>query len=170
MDTIDIIAIYRMLARYNSWVNNQLGDVCAALSDVERKTDRHAPFRSIHGLWNHLLLTDRVWLGRFHGTPFVVSGLDQELYSDFEALRRERVRTDEAIAAFVANLTAQKLADPLHYVPISNPTPRTCPLFLAVQHMFNHQTHHRGQMTALLDQMDVDFGVTDLFAFPAAVL
>ncbi len=77
----------RLLARYNRWMNGKLYTLCAGLPDAERKQDRHAFFRSIHGTLNHLLLGDRIWLGRFLGQPFQVQSLGQELYSDFDELR-----------------------------------------------------------------------------------
>lgn len=164
---METIEIYRTMARYNRWMNERLGDVCETLTDAERKADRGAPFRSIHGLWNHLLLTDRVWLSRFHGTSFPITGLDQELYSDFAQLRRERAHTDSEIDAFVESLSDEKLAETLHYTSISNPQPRAYPLYIVTQHLFNHQAHHRGQMTTLLEQMGVDFGLTDLIGLPS---
>jgi len=62
----------RTMARYNSWMNTRLYDCCAAIPDAERKRDVGAFFKSIHGTLNHLLLGDRVWMGRFTGKPFVV--------------------------------------------------------------------------------------------------
>ena len=86
-------------ARYNRWMNDKLYGLAATLSDEARKRDRGAFFKSIHGTLNHLLLADRVWLARFKGiaapdgfmAPGGIRSLDQELYADFEALRRERV-------------------------------------------------------------------------------
>src|SRR5690348_18374029 len=103
---MDVVASYRVFARYNRWMNERLYALCATLSDADRKRDRGAFFRSIHGTLNHLLLTDRAWLGRFtrdpavsasrdgDGNPIAMTGrLDQELYGEFETLRRERART-----------------------------------------------------------------------------
>ena len=154
------------MARYNRWMNERLYELCGTLSDVERKRDAGAFFRSIHGTLNHLLLADRVWLGRFLERPFRVNSLDQELYSDFDALRAERESTDREIADWAGSLTAERLAEPLRYTSFTNPAPRTYPLWLAVTHFFNHQTHHRGQLTTLLKQAGVDPGVTDLLWLP----
>src|SRR5437879_7963416 len=87
----------RMMAGYNRWMNEKLYAVCAQLSDEDRRRDRKAFFRSIHGTLNHLLLTDRGWLGRFNGKPWTFRSLDQELYADFDELRRERSKTDREI-------------------------------------------------------------------------
>ena len=87
------------MCRYNAHMNGNVYELCATIPDAERKADRGAFFKSIHGILNHLLLADRVWLGRFIGVPFVVESLSQELDSDFETLRAERQTTDLALAA-----------------------------------------------------------------------
>jgi uncharacterized damage-inducible protein DinB len=156
----------KTLAAYNRWMNERLLAHCAGLSDAERKRDRGAFFRSIHGTLNHLLLADRVWLGRFRDAPFAVRGLDQELYPDFAELRDERARTDADFIAWVSSLQPQDFTRELHYISIARPVPTRKPLWLAVAHAFNHQTHHRGQVTTLLKQSGVDPGVTDLIAMP----
>ena len=85
-------------------------------------------FRSIHGTLNHLLLTDRAWLGRFTGDRALAHSrdedgnviastgkLNQELYADFALLRRERAATDAAIEAWARDLTAERLAASFAY-------------------------------------------------------
>ncbi|MFN3650342.1 MAG: DinB family protein [Armatimonadota bacterium] len=158
----------RLMSRYNRWMNERFYDLCAALSEEDRKADRGAPFRSIHGTLNHLLLADRVWLGRFLDDPFRVESLSQELYADFDELRAARKETDDRIDAWVAGLTPERLAGPLRYVGIVVPEPRTLPLWFAASHFFNHQTHHRGQLSTLLEQAGCDIGVTDLLVVPGA--
>ena len=150
------------MARYNQWMNRKLYEVCAGLTDKERKRDVGAFFKSIHGSLNHILLADRVWMGRFTGRPFPVKSLDQELYGDFDELRAEREKEDEIILKWVGALTDEDLDRTLSYSSIANPQPRSHPLWFAVLHFFNHQTHHRGQVTTLLSQRGVDYGVTDL--------
>ena len=161
---MDLIDSLRMMAGYGHWMNEKLYAVCALVSDEERKRDRKAFFRSIHGTLNHLLLADRVWLGRFHGKPWMFRALDQELCDDFNELRRECVRTDSAIGEFVAELTPKLLSAPFSYQNFAGER-ITHPLGPALVHLFNHQTHHRGQLTTLLSQIGVDPGVTDAIAF-----
>jgi uncharacterized damage-inducible protein DinB len=156
----------RTMARYNRWMNERLYESSARLADEQRKRDMGAFFKSVHGTLNHLLVADRVWLGRFTGAPFTPKGLDQELYADFGELRRERAKTDDAVDAWVATLTDERLRGELRYTSIVNPAPRTIALATAVVHFFNHQTHHRGQLTTLLMQQGVDPGVTDLMWLP----
>lgn len=158
------------LARYNRWMNDKLYALAATLSDETRKRDLGAFFASIHGTFNHLLLADRVWLARFTGVtvpdgfmgPGGIRSLDQELYGDFEELRRERARTDDDLSAWVAGLTDEKLAAPLVF--LRRGQKQEAPLWWSVAHLFNHQTHHRGQITTLLTQQGCDPGVTDLVA------
>lgn len=160
----------RVMARYNRWMNDKLYAVTGRLTAPERKEDRGAFFGSIHRTLNHLLLADRVWLGRFTGAaleegelgPGGIRALDQELYADFDELRRERASTDDALDAFVATLTDETLAGALRYS--RRGAINELPLWHALAHLFNHQTHHRGQVTTLLTQAGHDPGVTDLVA------
>lgn len=168
-----LLAQYAAFARYNRWMNDKVYTAAAALSDEERRRDLGAFFRSVHGTLNHVLLADRAWLGRFTrdrtvsesrdaaGNPISMTGrLDQELYADFAQLCRERTRTDDALDALVAGLTLERLATPLAYKTSAG---ESCehPLWWAVTHVFNHQTHHRGQVTTLLKQLGQDVGATD---------
>lgn len=152
----------RTLAQYNRWMNERLYECCSRLTDEVRKKDAGAFFKSIHGTLNHLLLGDRVWLGRFTGKPFTVTSLADELYADFAELRAQRVLTDEAISGWAEALTDGDFTRDLVYTTIANPQTRRSPFWLTVTHFFNHQTHHRGQLTTLLFQQGIDPGVTDL--------
>jgi uncharacterized damage-inducible protein DinB len=159
-----------VFARYNRWMNQKLYAVSSKLEDEDRKRDRGAFFKSIHGTLNHILVGDRTWMGRFTGAklehgwmgPGGIRSLDQELYADFEELQRERAKTDAEILQWVATLSAQRLAEDLRFV--RNGVPVEAPLWCSVAHFFNHQTHHRGQVTTLLLQAGQDPGVTDLVA------
>lgn len=154
------------MAHYNRWMNQRIYNCCTTLSDDQRKRDMGAFFRSIHGTLNHLLLADRVWMGRFTGKHFQVESLNQELYADFSALQIEREKEDRRIIDWVASLSFQDLEGELVYTSIVNPEPRRYPLGFALAHFFNHQTHHRGQVTTLLSQLGIDVGVTDLLWLP----
>ena len=162
------LAFAQTMARYNAWMNERLYELSARLSDGERKEDVGAFFKSIHGTLNHLLLGDRVWLGRFTGQPFAVNSLAQELYADFSELRAQRAATDEAISNWVSSLKQEDLNGTLTFVTIVNPTRRQYPMGFVVAHFFNHQAHHRGQLTTLLSQRGIDPGVTDLLWLPEA--
>ena len=157
---------FRVMAQYNRWMNERIYAVCAKMSDAERKRDRGAFFKSIHGTLNHLLLGDRIWLGRFVDRPFVVESLDQELYADFDSLRAEREATDAEIIDYIGALDEQVIEGDLRYTSIVNPEDRVIRLRYALLHFFNHQTHHRGQVTTLIKQAGEEPGVTDLMWMP----
>ncbi|MBA2689542.1 MAG: damage-inducible protein DinB [Burkholderiales bacterium] len=165
---MNCVDYFTTMARYNRWMNDRLYQLCNELGDEERKKDRGAFFKSIHGTLNHILLGDRLWLGRFRGKPYSAASLDQELYSDFDALRLERAATDRDITAWASALTEQKLDSPLTYIALSTGEQRSMSYWLAAMQLFNHQTHHRGQLTTLLRQAGKDPGVTDLPYTPHA--
>jgi uncharacterized damage-inducible protein DinB len=160
----------KTLADYNRWMNDRIYAACAKLSDEQRKRDAGAFFKSIHGTLNHILLGDRLWLGRFTGVPFSFRSLDQELYAEFAELRAERSKTDEDIMAWVKSLSALEFEGQMSYMSSVNPQLRTYPFWLVVAHLFNHQAHHRGQVTTLLMQNGIDAGVTDLICLPGVQL
>ena len=159
-------AFARTHARYNTWMNERIYEICSSIPDADRKADVGAFFKSIHGTLNHILLADRIWMGRFTAVPFTVASLSQELYANFDELRAERANTDAAISGWAQSLTDDAIARDLKYVSITNPAPRSTPLAFAIAHFFNHQTHHRGQLTTLLMQRGIDPGVTDLMWLP----
>jgi len=156
----------RTMSAYNRWMNERLYAVCASLSPALRRQDLGAFFKSIHGTLNHLVIADRIWLGRFVGPACQVSSLDEDRWPDFEDLHRERAAADEAIEHWATSLGDEADDADLVYRSIVNPQEHRMPLRLAVVHFFNHQTHHRGQLTTLLKQQGVDPGVTDLLWMP----
>lgn len=151
-------------------MNGKVYSAAARLSEEERKRDRGAFFGSIHNVMNHILVADRIWLGRLHGRvpePGCIGvggikSLDQEIASDFDDLRRERNETDAALAAWTETLTADDLAGTLRMV--FKRKALELPLWWVITQLFNHQTHHRGQITTLLFQAGQDPGATDMFA------
>lgn len=159
---------FRTLARYNGWMNERLYALCAAMPESLLKQDRQAFFKSIHGTLNHIMLADILWLDRFYGCPprRVFHSLDEEIYSDFEELRRARNTLDREISDWVEGLDDDWLAQPFSFTSLVSPRPRTFLRWHALMHFFNHQTHHRGQVTTLLNQAGYDPGVTDLMLLP----
>lgn len=154
------------MASYNQWMNSKLYAACVTLSDEQRRRDVGAFFKSIHGTLNHILLADRIWMGRFTGNPIHVKALDEELYSDFQELTAAREREDARIIDWIGGLPEEWISGTLSYTGIVSPQVRSYPKWFALVHFFNHQTHHRGQVTTLLSQQGVDFGVTDLLMLP----
>jgi len=156
----------RVMAAYNRTMNVAIYAAAARLSDAERKRDLGAFFKSLHGTLNHLLLGDRLWLGRLIGTPTNFPSLGHELYADFPVLRAERGKTDADIEAYMAALTPEILAIPVAYRTMLAPRNVAYGRDIALIHLFNHQTHHRGQATTLLMQLGIDPGATDLIVMP----
>ena len=152
---------YRLLARYNRLANERLYDACAALPDAERRADRGAFFGSIHGTLNHILVGDRIWLARFRGRTVPSTGLDAILYEDFAELRAARGAQDAEIETFAAGLTAAFLDGSIAYVNNENRNFND-PIRLLLPHFFNHQTHHRGQVTDLLARAGARTPVLDM--------
>lgn len=154
-----------LMARYNQWMNLKLYDAAARLSDAQRKEDRGAFFKSIHGTLNHLLYGDLAWLCRFTGRSS--DGLHPALgIDDFEALRARRIAVDEELLAWAGTLTPAWLAADFTYFSMAYAGSFTRPAWTLVVHLFNHETHHRGQVTTLLSQLGVDVGATDLPLLP----
>jgi uncharacterized damage-inducible protein DinB len=149
-------------AAYNGWINRSLYTAAAQLSEAERKADRGAFFRSIHSTLNHILWGDRVWLPRFNGRTYAVGAIGVDLYADFGELLAARRAMDDEIAAWAAGLVDADLAGTLTWFSGVAQREMSRPRWLCVAQMFNHQTHHRGQVTTLLKQAGIDPGVTDL--------
>jgi uncharacterized damage-inducible protein DinB len=158
-----------LMARYNRWMNERLYELCATMADSERRRDRGAFFGSIHGTLNHLLWADRMWLGRFVGPQCTYPQFGADMFASFDQLSREREATDRAMLNWAGNFLAEWLAAPLVYTSVVDGKTRRLPAAVAAIHMFNHGTHHRGQLTTLLKQAGIDPGVTDLPWVPGIV-
>ena len=161
------LSIFILQSDYNRWMNERLYATCARLDEDLLRQDQGAFFESIHGTLNHLLLGDRLWMGRFTGRDFPVDSLDQELYTDFAALHRARRETDEAIRDWVGGLDEGALDAVLTFETVIR-TGRSHRFRLvdALVHFFQHQVHHRGQVTCLLSQLGIDYGTTDMMWMP----
>ena len=139
-----------MFAHYNEWANKRLYQCAAGISEAEYRAERGAFFGSVHGTLNHLLLADRIWMRRFTGEGETYSRLDLILHDDLPALRAAREAEDARIIAWVEALDDGRLHGTFTYRTIVNPVEITQALAPALAHLFNHQTHHRGQAHALL--------------------
>jgi uncharacterized damage-inducible protein DinB len=167
---------YRFLARYNRWFNQRLYASCEQLPDAERKRDRGAFFGSIHATLNHIVWGDRTWLRRFAAQGVEMPALTAEvlelpaqarhetlLYEEWPLLRTQRNALDAAIEGWVDQLPADFPVRTMRYSNTKG-VQREHPAWQALTHFFNHQTHHRGQVTTLLAQAGIDPGTTDLIA------
>ena len=164
---IDVGYVQRM-ARYNRWQNENLYGGANALSDAERQRTRGAFFGSIHATLNHLLWGDRIWMSRLAGTPRPQGGIPQSvsLYADWNDLKRERAAFDTVIVDWADQLEDASLAGELTWFSGAIKAEVRKPKWLLVTHMFNHQTHHRGQVHCMLTQAGSKPGDTDLPLMP----
>ncbi|MDZ7748765.1 MAG: DinB family protein [Halofilum sp. (in: g-proteobacteria)] len=150
------------MARYDRSMNERLYALCAGLPDGERRRDLGAFFGSVHATLEHLLWADQVWLSRFTGRPRPAAGLGERLHEDFADLRAVRAQVDAEIEAWAGRVDADWLASTLTWTSGADGATRARPAWVLVVHLFNHQAHHRGQLTTLLTQLGHDYGVTDL--------
>ncbi|HWK94079.1 MAG TPA: DinB family protein [Pseudolabrys sp.] len=140
-----------MFAAYNAWCNERLYEAAAKVPDDEYRADRGAFFKSLHGTLNHLLVADRIWMRRFTGAGEAPPALNTILFDRFEDLRAARRSQDVLINRYIDGLDQEKLTGMFRYKTVTTPQ-KTIeqPLAPALDHFFNHQTHHRGQAHALL--------------------
>ena len=138
-----------MLALYNRWANERVYGCAAQLTPEALAEDRGAFFGSLLGTLNHLLVTDRLWMSRMEGVSPRGTRLNEVLHEDFGELSAARRAQDQKIIAFVDGLGEERLAEPLDYATTSG-EPRSQPLYQVLAHLFNHQTHHRGQAHHLI--------------------
>jgi uncharacterized damage-inducible protein DinB len=158
-------SIFQMFAGYNEWANGRLYAAVSELPDSEYRADHGAFFKSVHGTLNHLLVGDKVWMQRLTGEGEAPARLDAILHDDFASLRAARAEEDARIIAFVGSLTAQDLARKVRYRTISRPADFEQELMFALPHVFNHQTHHRGQVHCLLTRIAKDAPSLDLVLY-----
>jgi uncharacterized damage-inducible protein DinB len=148
-----MLAHYHMFAGYNAWCNERLYEAAAQISDADYRADRGAYFGSLHGTLNHLLVGDRIWMRRFTAQGEVPARLDAILYDDFSRLRAARRSEDARINDYVGSLNESDLSKPIRYRTFVNPQDIEQILAPALDHFFNHQTHHRGQAHALISRI-----------------
>jgi len=170
-----IIDHVRLLARYNQWMNEKVYHACAKLSEESLRRDRKAFFGSISGTLNHLLVADVLWLKRFNSHPRGYNSLqamtamanpvtlDQIMAPSLTEWHAMRQHLDEMMVNWSTEMVEQDLDAVLEYRSMSGEA-RENTFGDLVLHLFNHQTHHRGQVTTLLSQEGVDVGATDLLA------
>jgi len=140
----------KMLAGYNAWANGRIYEAAAQLPDSDYRANRGAFFKSLHGTLNHLLVADRIWMKRFTGDGDAPSALDLIPYETLPELWVARQREDRRICDFVESLDDATLSQRFRYTTITNPATVEQELGPALDHFFNHQTHHRGQAHCIL--------------------
>ena len=153
---------FELMARYNQWMNDKLYAVCAEIPDADRKNDMGAFFKSIHSTLNHIMFADKAWLARFTGKSIDGLKMGVDIYSDFEELRKEREKMDREIIEWTETLEPDWLNSELTFTSKVDGKTHKLPNWAAVTQLFNHQTHHRGQLTTLLKQLGHEPGITDI--------
>lgn len=156
----------RAMAAYNSEMNRRTYAAADTLPDAERRADRGAFFGGIHATLSHLVWGDQVWMSRLDGWERPAVGIpgSATLHADWEELSAVRRGLDARIEAWAARLTQEALEEELAWFSASAGRERRDPRWLAITHVFNHQTHHRGQVHALLTRAGVRTRDTDLTA------
>jgi uncharacterized damage-inducible protein DinB len=162
-------AYARTLAAYNRWQNHSLYSAADILDDAARRAERGAFFGSIHATLNHILWADQVWLSRLAGIdkPRATSIAESSVqHDDWASLREHRYAFDATIEDWAAGLDADSLAGELTWFSGASKREIGKPRWLLVVHLFNHQTHHRGQVHAMLTAAGARPEATDLAFMP----
>ena len=154
----------RTMAAYNSEMNRRVYGAAERLSDEERRRERGAFWGSIHGTLNHILWGDTMWMSRFDNWEKLAVPARQSsaLHEDFFALRDARAEADRRISDWAGRVTPDWLTGDLAWVSAILGKEISKPKGLLVVHFFNHQTHHRGQVHAMLTAAGEKTGDTDL--------
>jgi len=162
-----------LMADYNQWMNQKVYEIVGTLSPEQLHEDKGAFFGSIFATLNHLCVGDTLWLKRFSPVlkdfpdfvPIMAletpASLEQFIANNFNDLKNRRQLLDETLLALTTLLTDEQLLQPIRYQN-SKGVAANKTLFNLLMHLFNHQTHHRGQVTTLLSQSGLDVGITDL--------
>lgn len=140
---------FLQFASYNRWANARLYEAALALDEDDYRRDVGVFFRSLHGTLNHLLVTDRIWMKRLTGEGDHPSRVDATPHECRLRLAMARADEDDRIVRLVGSLDEAALSGTLKYTTTTGvPCEQTRAEILA--HLFNHQTHHRGQAHAIL--------------------
>lgn len=157
-------AHFKRMASYNRWANGRLYDAARGIpGDLYRK-NVGAFFGSLHGTLNHLLVTDRIWMKRLTGEGEAPASLDAILFDDFDELAAAREAEDERILAWTGRLSPEDFESDFSYTNMAGDRFRDR-LDLLLSHMFNHQTHHRGQAHTVIGQLGHEPPSMDLIYF-----
>lgn len=161
----------RTMARYNRWQNGNHYGAADTLSEAARRQDRGAFFGSIHGTLAHLMFGDGIWMSRFAADdsfkPLAKSIAESpHMFPDWPAMKAARLALDERIIAWADGLSLRDLDGELTWYSGAMMREVTKPRALLITHFFNHQTHHRGQVHAMLTAAGAKPGDTDLMILP----
>ena len=158
----------RAMARYNTWQNRSLYAAADAIGEEERRRDRGAFFGSIHATLSHLIWGDHMWMSRFDGWKKPKAGIRESgtWVDDWGELKSKRRISDARIVRWAEGVTDGYLDEDVTWWSGAANQEVTKPRWLLVTHLFNHQTHHRGQVHAMLTAAGAQPDDTDLFLMP----
>lgn len=159
-----VVSQLTMLAAYHGWANSTLLARIGEVPDGPYYAPAGLFFKSIHGTLNHLLLADRSWYGRFIGKPESYASLALELESDRHALAEQVAARHLLWQGLIDRAPSSMVAGQLHYRTTAG-TASTTPWAGTLIHVFNHATHHRGQLTAALTGMGYECPELDLIYY-----
>lgn len=157
------------LARYNAWQNSQLMRIFDVMDHGDLTKDRGAFFKSILGTANHIIWGDTLWMNRFDPAQPRPSGTMEDspnLFPTISAWSAERFQLDGRIKLWAEGLKSIDLCGDLTMRSRIKQIDMTRPVSYCVTHFFNHQTHHRGQIHAMLTSAGQTAPVSDLFCMP----
>lgn len=159
------------MARYNAWQNSNLYGAASTLSDEARRSDRGSFFRSIHGTLSHLIWGDTVWLARFQSLELPNVRIEDSpgFMASWDEMVSARRALDQRISEFATTVSDAWLAGTMTWFSGATGREVTKSHQLLVTHMFNHQTHHRGQVHAMLTAAGARPTATDLPFMPEAL-
>ncbi len=165
---MDARAHFITLARYDGWATRRLFETVDALSEADYRRDVGLYFKSVHGTLNHLLLTGALlWYPRFADGSSPSLQLDAQVEPDRAALRARLIEAAPRWEALIPTWSDARYAGRLDYVSTRGDA-RSMPFALALTHVFNHATHHRGQVTAALTMLGQPCPELDLPWMPQA--
>ncbi len=145
---------FLMMAKYNTWANERLYRMAGALPDQLYRKDVGSYFKSLHGTLNHLLTADRIWMRRLTGEGDHPNKLDAIVFDELAPLATARQQEDQRIVHFVQTLAESRFEEMWDYRTL-NGTPQCQTRGEILAHLFNHQTHHRGQAHAILTMVGI---------------
>jgi uncharacterized damage-inducible protein DinB len=156
------------MARYNCWQNESILAAAGTLSPAEREKERGAFFGSIQKTLSHLLWADTVWLGRFTGAAAPATGIPDSLnlIGDWQTYVADRKAFDGCILQWAREVAPEWFEGDLSWFSGALGRDVTKPKTTLVIQLFNHQTHHRGQIHAMLTAAGAKPEATDVPFMP----
>ncbi len=151
-------------AFYHHYAYDELLKHVKTIPDDDYKANKGLFFQSIHGTLNHLLLVDKLWYGRIIKKPIIIKSLADELFSDRNLLANELLQQASTWIKFIKDLEEDNMQNPCVYLD-THGNQQKKPLIGSLLHVFNHGTHHRGQITAVIIQLGLTSPVLDLTYF-----